>query len=90
MEEMRKSAREKIISIDESYAKYLEDQAKKEVDIEKEKYDSMKEANDDYLSALEDAINKERELRQRQDEWDKLATKEKKLSLMQRDTSGAN
>jgi len=42
----------------------------------------MKNADDDYLDALEDAIKKERDLRNRQNEWNDLATKEKKLSLM--------
>jgi hypothetical protein len=50
----------------------------------------LKDADNDYLDALEDAIKRERDLRNKANEWDSLATKEKKLSLIQRDTSGAN
>ena len=50
----------------------------------------MKDADDDYLDALEDALNKQKELRERERKYEDLAQKEKKLSLMQRDTSGSN
>jgi hypothetical protein len=50
----------------------------------------MKDADDKYLDALQDAIEKQRQLRDSAKEYDDLAEKEKKLSLMQRDTSGSN
>lgn len=68
----------------------LKEKAKEEVDITKDKYEALKEADSDYINALEEAIQKQRELRNLADKEDDLAQKEKKLSLMQRDTSGAN
>jgi len=50
----------------------------------------MKDADDDYLDALQEAIDKQRQLREQENAYEDLARKEKKLSLMQRDTSGAN
>ena len=50
----------------------------------------MKEADNEYLEALQDSIDKQRKLRERENKWEDLAQKRKKLSLQQRDTSGAN
>lgn len=88
--DMRKNALQRRINLEKEVADVLKKQAEDEVKTQKDKYDALKDADDDYLNALEQAINKERELRERNKEWDDLATKEKKLSLMQRDTSGAN
>ena len=88
--DMRKNALQRRVNLEKEVADILKKQAEDEVKTQKDKYDALKDADDDYLNALEEAINKERELRERNKEWDDLATKEKKLSLMQRDTSGAN
>ena len=61
-----------------------------EVDIVKEKYSALEEADNNYLDALQEAIDKQRKLREQENQYEDLATKQKKLSLMQRDTSGAN
>ena len=53
-------------------------------------YSALEEADNKYLDALSKAIEKQRKLRDKETKWDELATKEKKLSLLQRDTSGAN
>ena len=88
--DMRKNALQRRVNLEKEVADVLKKQAEDEVKTQKDKYDALKDADDDYLNALEEAINKERELRERNKEWNDLATKEKKLSLMQRDTSGAN
>lgn len=88
--DMRKNALQRRVNLEKEVAEVLKKQAEDEVKTQKDKYDALKDADDDYLNALEQAINKERELRERNKEWNDLATKEKKLSLMQRDTSGAN
>lgn len=88
--DMRKNALQRRVNLEKEVADVLKKQAEDEVKTQKDKYDALKDADDDYLNALEQAINKERELRERNKEWNDLATKEKKLSLMQRDTSGAN
>jgi len=89
-EEERIERLENYISLQETIADTLRENAEEEVNIQKEKYDALKEADDDYLSALEDAINKQRELREQENAYEDLAQKEKKLALLQRDTSGAN
>ena len=75
---------------EKSIAETLKNEYQEEVNALKEKYDSMKDADDDYINALEEAINKQRKLRDRENQLEQLAQKEKKLSLLRRDTSGAN
>ena len=41
----------------------LKKQAEEEVDVQKDKYSQLKEADDDYLDALQDAIDRQRKLR---------------------------
>ena len=88
--EMRKTALDSRIALEEEVMDVLKENYQKEIDATQEKYDALKEADDDYLDALEDAINKQRELRDRANEYEDLAQKERKLALKQRDTSGAN
>lgn len=90
IEEERLNALKKYTAMEQEIADGLKAQYQKEVDDLKSKYDAMKDADDDYLDALEDAINRQKDLRERENKYEELAKKEKKLSLMQRDTSGAN
>lgn len=89
LEDRRKSALKDAVSLQKDTAETLKKSYEQEVKDVKEKYDAIKEADDDYLSALQDAINKQRQLRDEQDKWDSLAEKEKRLSLIERDTSGS-
>lgn len=89
-QDLRSELIKKYTSLEDTLANTLKEFYDKEVNQLKDKYDSMKEADDDYISALEDAINKQRELRDRENSFNDLAQKEKQLSLMQRDTSGSN
>lgn len=89
-EQTEKDSLKNYVNIQKDVINILKEQAKEEVDITKDKYDALKEADDDYISALEDAIQKQRDLRDKENAEDELAQKEKKLSLMQRDTSGSN
>lgn len=88
MKDRRKDALNDLVDLQRNTADILKESYEKEIEDVKEKYDAIKEADDEYLSALEDAINKQRQLREQENKWNDLATKEKKLSLMQRDTSG--
>lgn len=90
IEDMRDKALSNMISLEDEVIKVLKDKYQQEIDAAKEKYDALAELNDEYLKALEEAIDKERDLRDRENAENELATKEKKLSLMMRDTSGAN
>ena len=90
IDEMHEQAIDNRVSLEERVQDILKQKYEEEVSDVEEKYSAMEEANDEYLSALEDALQKERDLRERSNQWEELAQKEKKLSLMQRDTSGAN
>lgn len=90
IQQLRMDATKKWADFEKSIAETLKNEYQEEVDALKEKYNSMKDADDDYVNALEEAINKQRKLRDRENQWEQLAQKEKKLSLLRRDTSGAN
>lgn len=89
-QDQRAAAVKAYASMEKNIADALKANYQEEVDDLKDKYDSMKEADDDYLDALQDAIDKQRKLRERENKYEDLAKKEKKLSLISRDTSGAN
>lgn len=88
--EMRKTALDNRIALEEKVMDVLKENYQQEIDAAQEKYDALKEADDNYLDALEEAINKQRELRDRANQYEDLAQKERKLALKQRDTSGTN
>lgn len=90
IEEMHEQAIDNRVSLEDKVQEILKEKYEEEISDVEEKYSAMEEANDEYLDALEDALQKERDLRERSNQWEELAQKEKKLSLMQRDTSGAN
>ena len=90
LEDERNDARKKYVAMEQEIADVLKQQYQDEVDALQSKYDSMKDADDDYLDALQEAIDKQRQLRDQENAYEDLAKQEKKLSLMQRDTSGAN
>lgn len=90
LEDERNAARQKYVAMEKEIADALKQQYQDEVDALQSKYDSMKDADDDYLDALQEAIDKQRKLRDQENAYEDLAKQEKKLSLMQRDTSGAN
>ena len=90
IQDLRKDALDKYTAMEKELADAMKAQYQEEVNAVKDKYDSMKDADDKYLDALQDAIEKQRQLRDSAKEYDDLAEKEKKLSLMQRDTSGSN
>ena len=88
--ERQKKARDEYLNTENKVVELLKKKDQEELDSLKEKYDGMKEADDEYTDALEKSIKKQRDLRNQANQWDDLAEKEKKLSLQQRDTSGAN
>lgn len=89
-EEQYKTARESEIKMEETVINILKEKMQEEVDTVKDKYAALEEADNNYLDALQEAIDKQRQLREQENQYEDLATKQKKLSLMQRDTSGAN
>lgn len=89
-EDFQKESLDNYVNLQDQVADMLKEAYRKEIDATEEKYSTLEEADNNYIDALEDAINKQRELRDKANQYEDLATKEKKLSLMQRDTSGTN
>lgn len=89
-QEQREQTLKDFVAIQEDVISILKEKAQEEIDVTKEKYDALEEADNNYLDALQEAIDKQRQLRDQENQYEDLATKEKKLALMQRDTSGAN
>lgn len=90
LEELHEKYLEDYITVQDNLISILKESAQEEIDIQKDKYSALEEADNNYLGALEEAIDKQRKLREKENQYEDLAQKEKKLSLMQRDTSGAN
>lgn len=90
VEQIRKDARDKVIDLQDKVVEVLKEKYQEEIDATKDKYNALEEADNDYLDALEEAIEKQRKLRDRENSYEDLAQKERKLALLKRDTSGTN
>lgn len=88
--ELKSEARNKYINMEQNVIDIIKEQMQEEIDAVTDKYAALEEADNNYLDALQEAIDKQRQLRDQEDKYEDLAEKERKLSLMQRDTSGAN
>lgn len=89
-QQFEKDALKEYVDLQKEVIDVLKSQAEEEVTVTKDKYDALKEADNEYIDALEEAIQKQRDLRNKENEEEELAQKEKRLSLMRRDTSGTN
>lgn len=89
-DKLKSEARDKYITMEQNVIDIIKEQMQEEIDAVTDKYAALEEADNNYLDALQEAIDKQRELRDQENQYEDLATKEKKLALMQRDTSGTN
>jgi len=62
----------------------------KAIDEVKKKYAMIQEEDEKYLNSLQKSIDKQRQLRDQANSYDDLEKQEKRLALLERDTSGAN
>ena len=83
-----RDARDDFIQLIEDLAQALEEADQKELDNRQEYYDELKKKDDDYLDALRKNVEKRRHLRDKADSYSDLASKQARLSLLQRDSSG--
>ena len=88
--EYQKKARDEYIDLQDQMIEILREKYQKEIDDLQNKYDAMNEADNKYLESLQKNLEKQRKLRDQEKNWNDLTNKERKLSLMQRDTSGGN
>lgn len=89
-DKLKSEARDKYITMEQNVIDIIKEQMQEEIDAVTDKYEALEEADNNYLDALQEAIDKQRKLRDQENQYEDLATKEKKLALMQRDTSGTN
>ena len=88
--ELYKNSLQGMVDLQEKMKDTLKEKYEQEISDLENKYQAMEEADNDYVDELEKAIEKQRKLRDQENSWNELADKERKLSLMQRDTSGGN
>lgn len=89
-DKLKSEARDKYITMEQNVIDIIKEQMQEEIDAVTNKYAALEEADNNYLDALQEAIDKQRKLRNQENQYEDLETKEKKLTLIQRDTSGAN
>lgn len=90
LRDFQKSARDNYIKLEQKVIDTLKEKYEEEIKNNEDKNKALEEADNAYIEALKKNIDKQRKLRDEANSWDDLAEKQKKLSLMQRDTSGAN
>lgn len=88
--EQQRKARDEYISLQDQMIDVLREKYQQEIDDLQNKYDAMNEADNKYLESLQKNLDRQRKLRDQEKNWNDLTNKERKLSLMQRDTSGGN
>lgn len=88
--EVYKKSLQGMVDLEEEMKNTLKEKYDDEISNIENKYSAMEEADNEYVDELEKAIEKQRKLRDQENSWNELADKERKLSLMQRDTSGGN
>ena len=90
MRDFAKSLRKSYSDLITRLANDLATLDQKEIDEVKKKYAMIQEEDDKYLDALQKSIDKQRKLREQANSYDDLEKDEKRLALLERDTSGAN
>lgn len=87
-EEIIKTSRDYAITLKDQILDQVIDVHEKEIEKVKEKYEAIKDEDSKYLDSLKKNLDKQRQLRDQEDEQADLESKEKRLALLQRDTSG--
>lgn len=77
-----------IATMESKILSILQENNQKELDNYKKTIDKKKEAQNDYLNSIKEAIDKERSMRDLADQEEDLNKKERRLALLQMDTSG--
>lgn len=80
--------RDSFISLINDLAQVYEEDAQNAIDAQKDKYDELKKLDDDYLERLKKNIQARRDTRDKENQYNELAEKQSRLSLLMRDTSG--
>ena len=88
--EHQRQALDGYVELQDKMIEVLREKYQKQVDDLRTKYEAMNEADDQYVDALQKNIDKQRKLRDQENNWNELVDKERKLALLRRDTSRGN
>lgn len=82
LKELNTQQLENIKKVEDTVLKLLQERDQKVIDNLKERYDFMKKQDQDYLDSVKEAIDKERKLRDTNQDYEDLARQERKLQLL--------
>lgn len=77
-----------VVSLQDKLIESFEAIEKRDLELLEETYNAKIKAQDNYLNAVQEAVNKERKIREQRRSEEELQLNEKKLTLLQMDSSG--
>ena len=86
--DMHDEARDSFIDLINDLTDVLIEIDEKALERQQEYYDQLIEQDEDYLDALRKNVEERRKIRDRENSYEDLAEKQRRLSLLKRDTSG--
>lgn len=86
--DMHDEARDDFIDLINDLTDVLIEIDEKALERQQEYYDQLIEQDEDYLDALRKNVEERRKIRDRENSYEDLAEKQRRLSLLKRDTSG--
>ena len=82
--------RDKYIEVENQVLETLKSFYEKQIELKQKELDSKVEADNEYISALKKSLEKEKEMREKANTAEDKAQLQRKLALLERDTSGRN
>lgn len=90
MEENIRTLRDKYIEMENQVLSALQASYEKQIELKQKELDSRIEADEEYLSALQKNLDKEKDMRKKAQTAEEKAQLQRKIALLERDTSGRN
>lgn len=88
LQDLLDKAYESIKTVEDKLIDVRQDQEDRQLKAVKDKYNAIKEEDNKYLESVRKTIEKERQIRDREDNDNDIRKKERKLAMMKMDTSG--
>lgn len=90
IEENIRILRDKYIEMENQVLSALQASYEKQIELKQKELDSRIEADEEYLSALQKNLDKEKDMRKKAQTAEEKAQLQRKIALLERDTSGRN
>ena len=90
IEENIRTLRDKYIEMENQVLSALQASYEKQIELKQKELDSRIEADEEYLSALQKNLDREKEMRKKAQTAEEKAQLQRKIALLERDTSGRN